>query len=431
MTPIERAARRTFHSLQTRNFRLYFLGQVISGTGSWMQLVAQAWLVLRLTHSGVALGLTLALQFAPILLAGAWGGVIADRVDKRKLLIGTAAASGALALVLGAVTATGVVEVWMVYALAVSLGLVTAVDNPARRSFVPEMVPATDVANAVGLNSTVFTAARVVGPAIAGAVIPTLGVAWCFVLNGVSFVAVILALRAMHSSELSPAPVVERGRRQLRAGFQYAWSSRPVRLALVVTAIIGTLAFNYPVVLPLMATEEFGGDAATFGIMMALLGAGSLVGALWVAHFGRASTRIMLRATLALGITMTAATLAPGLVTELLVLPTVGLTSMILLSMATAVCNEETAPEMRGRVMALLSIAFLGSTPIGGPLVGWVSEALGPRAGLGIGAIAALATGIVALVVPLGTEASRKVVRRHAPFSGPGSRELPGGRVRA
>jgi MFS family permease len=431
MTPIERAARRTFHSLQTRNFRLYFLGQVISGTGSWMQLVAQAWLVLRLTHSGVALGLTLALQFAPTLLAGAWGGVIADRVDKRKLLIGTAAASGALALVLGAVTATGVVEVWMVYALAVGLGLVTAVDNPARRSFVPEMVPATDVANAVGLNSTVFTAARVVGPAIAGAVIATLGVAWCFVLNGVSFVAVILALRAMHSSELSPAPVVERGRRQLRAGFHYAWSNRPVRLALVVTAIIGTLAFNYQVVLPLMATEEFGGDAATFGIMMALLGAGSLVGALWVAHFGRASTRIMLRATLALGITMTAATLAPGLVTELLVLPTVGLTSMILLSMATAVCNEETAPEMRGRVMALLSIAFLGSTPIGGPLVGWVSEALGPRAGLGIGAIAALATGIVALVVPLGTEASRKVVRRHAPFSGPGSRELPGGRVRA
>jgi MFS family permease len=397
MTPIERAARRTFHSLHTRNFRLYFTGQVISGTGSWVQMVAQAWLVLRLTGSGVALGTTLALQFAPILLGGAWGGVIADRVDKRRLLMLTAAASGALALALGLVTATGVVEVWMVYVLAVGLGLVTAVDNPTRRSFVPEMVPPADVANAVGLNSTVFTAARVVGPAIAGVVIASLGVAWCFVLNGISFVAVILALRAMHPTELLAAPIVKPSRRQLREGLRYAWEHRTVRLTLVVTAIIGTLAFNYQVVLPLMAREEFGGDAATFGAMMALIGAGALAGALWVAHFGRASTRIMLRATLALGFAMTAAALAPSLAVELVVLPTVGITSMVLLAMATAVCNEETAPELRGRVMALLTIAFLGSTPIGGPLVGWVSQTLGPRAGLGIGAIAALVTGSIAL----------------------------------
>ena len=397
MTPVERAARRTFRSLRTRNFRLYFLGQVVSGTGSWMQMVAQAWLVLRLTHSGVALGATLALQFTPMLLAGAWGGVLADRVDKRQLLIATAAASGALALALGAITAAGVVEAWMVYVLAVGLGLVTAVDNPARRSFVPEMVPASDVANAVGLNSTVFTAARVIGPAVAGVVIATLGVAWCFVLNGLSFVAVIVALREMRPRELRPAPAVERGRRQLRQGLRYAWRNRPVRLALLVTAVIGTLAFNYQVVLPLMAEQEFGGDAATFGTMMALLGAGSLAGALWVAHFGRASTRIMLRAAFALGGTMAAAALAPNIVTELIVLPMVGVTSMVLLSMATAVCNEETAPELRGRVMALFSIAFLGSTPIGAPFVGWVSEVLGPRVGLGIGAVAALGTAALAL----------------------------------
>jgi MFS family permease len=398
MTPVERAARRTFRSLRTRNFRLYFAGQVVSGAGSWMQLVAQAWLVLRLTHSGVALGTTLALQFAPILLAGAWGGILADRVDKRRLLIATATAAGVLALILGVITATGVVQVWMVYALAVALGIVTAVDNPTRRSFVPEMVPATDIANAVGLNSTVFTTARVIGPAVAGLVIAGAGVAWCFMLNAASFVAVIIALHAMRPDELRRAPVVERGRRQLREGLAYAWSNHPVRLALVVTAIIGTLAFNFQVVMPLMA-QEFGGDAATYGTMMALIGLGSLAGALWVAHFGRASTRIMLHATTSLGAAMAAAALAPSLALELAVLPLVGLTSMVLLSMATAVCNEETESVMRGRVMALFSIAFLGSTPIGGPLVGWVSEVVSPRAGVAIGAVACLVTAAVAFML--------------------------------
>jgi len=397
MTPVERAARRTFRSLATRNFRLYFLGQVVSGTGSWMQMVAQAWLVLRLTDSGVALGLTLALQFAPTLLAGAWGGVVADRVDKRKLLVVTAATSATLAFALGAVTAAGVVEVWMVYVLAVALGLVTAIDNPGRRSFVPELVPPADVANAVGLNSSVFTAARVVGPALAALVIATLGVAWCFVLNGLSFAAVIVALLAMRPSELRSSTPVPRRRRQLREGLVYAWNNRPVRMALLVTAIIGTLAFNYQVVLPLMATEEFGGDAGTFGMMMAVLGAGSLIGALWTAHFGRASERVMLLAVLSLGVTTMAASLASSLPLEIVVLPMVGLSSMVVLSMATAVCNEATAPEFRGRVMALFAIAFLGSTPIGGPLIGWVSQAIGPRAGLAIGGVAALVTAAVAL----------------------------------
>jgi len=392
MTPVHRAAQRTFRSLRTRNFRLYFFGQVVSGTGSWMQMVAQAWLVLRLTNSGVALGLTLALQFAPTLLAGAWGGVLADRVDKRKLLVVTAAVSAALAFTLGVVTATGVVEVWMVYALAVALGAVTAVDNPGRRSFVPELVPAADVANAVGLNSSVFTAARVVGPALAALVIDAVGVAWCFVLNGLSFAAVIVALLAMRPEELRASTPVPRRKRQLREGVVYAWHNRPVRLALVVTAVIGTLAFNYQVVLPLMAEQELGGDAGTFGTMMAVLGVGSFLGALWTAHFGRSSPRVMILAVLALGVTMMAAALAPSLPLEYAALPTVGLSSMVVLSMATAVCNEETAPEFRGRVMALFAMAFLGSTPIGGPFVGWVSETFGPRAGLAIGAIAALVT---------------------------------------
>ena len=201
MTHVERAARRTFHSLRTRNFRLYFLGQIVSGTGTWLQLVAQSWLVLRLTHSALAVGITLAIQFTPMLLGGAWAGVLVDRLDKRRVLIGTAAAAGGLALALGAVTAAGIVQVWMVYVLAFGLGVVTALDNPARRAFVPEMVAKQDIGNAVGLNSTVFTASRVIGPAVAALVIATLGVAWCFLLNAVSFGAVIWALAAMHPAE--------------------------------------------------------------------------------------------------------------------------------------------------------------------------------------------------------------------------------------
>jgi len=399
MTTVERAARRTFLSLRTRNFRLYFLGQVVSGTGTWLQLVAQSWLVLSLTHSALAVGVTLAIQFTPMLLFGAWAGVLVDRLDKRRVLIATAATAGGLAVLLGTVAALGIVQVWMVYVLAFGLGIVTALDNPARRAFVPEMVPKADVPNAVGLNSTVFTASRVIGPAIAGVVIASFGVAWCFLLNGVSFIAVIWALFAMRPTELRTPTVVPRAPRQLRDGLRYAWGNRPVRLALLITSIVGLFAFNYQVVMPSLARDEFGGNAATFGIMMAMLGLGSLAGALWIAHFGRASTRILVLATIALGITMTAATVAPALAIELAVLPFVGVSSMVILSMATAICNEETAPEFRGRVMALIGIAFLGSTPIGGPIVGWISETMGPRAGLGIGAVAALVTGIVVYMV--------------------------------
>ncbi len=395
MTPIERAARRTFHSLRTRNFRLYFLGQVVSGTGSWIQLVAQAWLVFRLTHSGAAVGFTFGLQFAPLLLAGAWAGVLVDRLDKRKLLIGTAAASGALALVLGLVVVAGVAQVWMVYVLAAGLGVVTALDNPGRRAFVPELVPPADIANAVGLNSTVFTAARVVGPAIAGLVIAGLGVGWCFLLNAASFVAVIGALAAMRPSELRSTPPLAPAKRQLREGLHYAWHNRPVRAALLLTAVVGTFTFNYQVVLPLLARREFDGGADTFGVLLAVMGAGSLAGALFVAHNGRASMRITIRTTIMLGISTAAAALAPSLATEIAVLPVVGFTSIVMISMATAVCQEETDPAFRGRVMALFGVAFLGSTPIGGPIVGWVSQTLGARAGLGVGAIAAIGAGVV------------------------------------
>lgn len=396
MTPLERAARRTFHSLRTRNFRLYFIGQVISGTGGWMQLFAQSWLVFRLTHDATPIGITLGLQFAPMLVIGAWAGVIVDRLDKRRLLIVTAAAAGVLALILGLITLVGAVEVWMVYVLALALGIVTVFDNPGRRAFVAEMVPAADVANAVGLNSTVFTSARIIGPAVGGMVIAGVGVSWCFLFNAVSFLAVIWALAAMDPKHLRPSIPLPRARRQLRDGLRYAWHNAPVRTALLLTAIIGMFTFNYQVVLLPLVRHEFHRGAAMVGTLLALMAIGSLVGALWVAHHSRASSRVMVMSTAAIGVTMAAAAAAPSLGVLMVVLPPVGVSTMVMVAMSTAVCQEETAPEYRGRVMALFGMAFLGSTPIGAPIVGWVSDALGARAGLWIGAITALGAGLAA-----------------------------------
>jgi MFS family permease len=397
VTPLERAYRRTFQSFETPNFRVYALGQGISGIGSWMQFAGQAWLVFQLTDSEVAVGALAALQFAPILVLGAWGGLIVDRLDKRRLLIATQTIAGLLALVLGVIVAAGIVEVWMVYVLASALGTVMAFDNPARRAFVPELVPVKDLANGVALNSSIFTVARIVGPAAAGFVIVGIGIQWCFIVNAASYVVAVWTFALIHPADLHTSVPVTRAKRQLREGLHYAWRNVPVRTSLLLTAFVATFAFNYQVVMPIIAKREFDGNASTYGTLMAVIGIGSLVGALWSAHFGRASLRITILSTIALGFSTTAAALVPSLQLEYLVLPFVGLTSMALVTMATAVCNAETAPEFRGRVMALFAIAFLGSTPIGGPISGVVMEAFGPRAGLALGAIAAFVGGFVAL----------------------------------
>ena len=397
MTRFLRATRYTFRAMSVRNYRLYFVGQLISMTGTWMQTIAQAWLVYELTGSGVALGVTTALQFTPMLLAGAWGGVVADRVDKRRLLIGTQVAGGFLALVLGTVTALGVVQLWMIYGLALALGAVNAIDNPARRALVGEMVGTEHLSNAVSLSSAMFTSARVVGPAVAGLVIAGAGVSWCFFANGLSFGAAIIAFTLMRKGEFFAVVPVPRRKGQLREGLRYAWSTPALRLPLVLTAVIGTLAWNFQVVLPLLAKETFGGDAGTFGAMYALMSVGSVVGALVTAHQARATRRFLLGAALAYGVVLVVAAVAPTLAIEMLVLVLVGGAGIGFTAMANGVLQTETAPEMRGRVMALFSVAFLGSTPIGGPIVGWVSEQLGPRAGLWLGGIATLAVTTVAI----------------------------------
>ncbi len=391
---LRRVTDQTFRSMTVRNFRLYFVGQLISATGTWMQAIAQIWLVLQLTDSGVALGLTTALQFTPMLIAGAWGGVVADRVDRRRLLIATQVGSGLLALVLGVVTAAGVVELWMIYVLALLLGVVTALDNPARRAFVVEMVGTEHVANAVSLSSALFTAARIFGPALAGVIIALAGASWCFFANSASYLAAIAAFLLMRRDEFFPATRVPRAPGQLREGFRYAWSTPAVRIPLLMTGVIGTLAFNSQVVLALLARRTFGGDAGTYGALYAVLSVGAVIGALVAAHERHATRRFLLLAAAAYGVLLLLAAAAPTLALELVVLVPTGAAGVAFVAMANGVLQTSTDPAMRGRVMALFSVAFLGTTPIGGPIVGWISEALGARAGLAVGGVAAAATAL-------------------------------------
>ncbi len=289
MSLAEAATRRMFRSLRVRNYRLFFFGQLVSLTGTWMQQVGQDWLVLRLTNQALPLGITLALQFAPMLVLGAWAGVVADRLDKRRLLLATQVAMASLALVLGVLTATGAIRLWMVYALALLLGCATAFDMPTRQAFVSEMVGLDHVTNAVGLNSAVFNSARVVGPAVAGVLITAVGIAPAFLINAVSYLAVIAGLLAMDPARLHRLPPVDRAGGQVRAGLRYVWSNRVLRSTIALVAVVGALGLNYRVALPLLARFTFGGDASAYGALASIMAAGAVVGALAAARRGRRS----------------------------------------------------------------------------------------------------------------------------------------------
>jgi MFS family permease len=397
MTRVRRIGRATFSSLKNRNYRLYFTGQIISVSGTWMQRLAQAWLILTLTHNnGFALGIESGLQFLPMLLFGAWGGVIADRFDKRRILYATQIAAGLLALGLGVIVAAGAATVLIDYLFSVALGFVNVFDNPARQTFVMEMVGREDLPNAVGLNSVVMNSSRIVGPAVGGIVIKFIGLAPCFFLNAASYAAVLAALRMMRASELRPVPVVARAKGQLREGFRYVWSDRLVRTPLIMMAVIGTLAFNFQVVISLMATNEFGLDAGGLGLLLSVMGAGAVLGALAAASRRGVSYRRLLSLTYGMGAAIMFAAVAPTLFTEVIALFVMGAASFAFIAVANTTLQLTSRPDMRGRVMALYSIAFLGSTPIGSPIIGWVSAVWGPRVGFAVGGVAALLAGAVA-----------------------------------
>jgi MFS family permease len=387
----------TFSSLHVRNYRLYFIGQVVSVSGSWMQRVAQSWLVLHLTGSGVALGVASALQFLPILLFGAWAGLVADRMDKRQVLMVTQPLMGFLALILGVLTLTGLVQLWMVFLMALLLGAVTAVDNPARQSFVMELVGRRQVTNAVSLNSAVFTSARVVGPAIAGVLIAVVGTGWCFVVNAASFGAVLTALVAMNAEQLERAQRPLRARGQLMEGLRFVWSRPDLSTPLALLAVVGTLALNFTVILPVLARDTFHGDASTYGTLLSVLGAGSLVGALFTASRREPSVPLLVGALGLFGLFMLGAAAAPTLPLEIAALIPMGLAAVAFQTTTNSLIQLRSEPALRGRVMALYSVVFLGTTPIGAPVVGWVAQHFGPRAGLGLGGTAVLVAALVAL----------------------------------
>lgn len=383
-------ANRTFAALRFRNYRLYFFSQIVSFSGTWMQMIAQSWLVLELTGSGTALGTVMAMQFLPTLLLSPFGGVVADRFDKRRLIMITQSTAGLLALTLGVVTLAGVVELWMVYAIAAGFGAVTAIDNPSRQTFVMEMVGPADVSNAVTLNSVVVNAARAIGPAIGGALIATVGIGQCFVVNAASYGAVVLALLLVRRSELHPSARSSRAPGQLRAGFRYAWNTPILRTTLVMLVIIGTLTYEFTTTLPLLSEFTFGAGSAGLAIMTSLMGAGAVIGGLVVASSGPPTMQRLIAVAASFGAIVVVVSMMPTIGLVYAVMPLVGAASVAMISLSNATLQLHSDAKLRGRVMALFSMALLGSTPIGGPLVGWLGEHVSPRLSLLIGGVAAL-----------------------------------------
>jgi MFS family permease len=384
------AVRRTFTSLSVPNYRRYFSGQVVSISGNWMQNVATMWLMVKLTGNGVSVGLTAAMQFLPILLFGAWGGLLADRIPKRRLLTFTQAAMVVPTGALFVLTETGAVVPWMVLALVLVQGAINAVDNPARQAFVVEMVGADRVVNAVALNSVIVHSSRIIGPAAAGAVIAVLGIGPCFAINALSFVAMLVALRLMDPRQLNaPKPAARKGG-ELRAALSYVRRTPELSIPLAMMVLVGTVSYNFQVLLPLLASFTWHGTASTYAVLTAAMGIGSVTGALAAGARGRVSPRLLVSAALAFGTAELLVAVAPTLPLQTLALLPLGAASVTFAAGINSSLQLAVEPAMRGRVMALYSVVFLGSTPIGAPLVGWLAEAAGPRAGLLAGAVAAL-----------------------------------------
>ncbi len=393
-----RAGRVTFAALAVPNYRRYISGQSISLIGTWMQMTAQAWLVLSLTHSSTALGLVVALQTLPVLLLAPYGGVIADRVDKRRLMIALQTAMGLQALTLGLLTLTGAVRVWEIGLLAALLGINNAFENPSRQSFMLEMVGPDHLRNAVSLNSVIVNVARTLGPAVAGILIATVGDGVCFLINAGSFVAVVASLVTMDRRALRPTEPTPRARGQLREGLRYVRSNRQLAVPLLMMGAVGCLTYEFQVSLPVMASRGLHVGATGYGFMTAAMGVGAVIGGLFVAARGRTGIMPLVIAASVFAVAMTLAAIAPGLGLELISLALAGAASISFMSTGNSTLQLTAEPSMRGRVMSLWFVAFQGSTPIGGPIVGWVMAAAGARAGLGLGAVTCVVVAVAGLL---------------------------------
>ncbi len=389
----------TFGSLRIRNYRVWASGAIVSNTGTWMQRVAQDWLVLtQLTHnSGVAVGVTTGLQFAPMLLLAPLAGSLADRFDRRKILLATQTMSGVLALVLGVLVVTDVAQLWHVFVLAAALGTVAAVDAPARQAFVSEMVPSAHLPNAVGLNSASFHAGRLIGPGIAGLLIHWFGTGPVFLINAATFGAVVLSLTRMRVADLRPAPRAPRGTTGLRTGLSYVRGRPDLMLIMAIVGMVGTFGLNFQLTTALMARLEFHKGSGAYGLLGSVMAIGSLAGALLAARREHPGIRLVVGATLAFGVAASLAAVMPTYTLFAIALVPTGLAALTLMTAANAAVQMSTAPHLRGRVMAIYIAIFMGGTPLGSPIVGWVGEHFGARWSILLGGLASIATGLVAL----------------------------------
>ncbi len=374
---------------------MYYLGQVVSTSGTFMQSVAQSWLVLDLSNSGTALGIVSALQYLPILLLSPYGGAIADRFPKRKILYFTQSVAGLLALVLAALVFAGLIRLWMVFVLAFCLGLTTAFDNPARQSFVVELVGEEHLQNAVTLYSTLVNLARIIGPGLAGVLISTVGMAWCFLINGLSYAVVLWMLYRIRVGELHLSPAVLGSKARVRDGLRYVLANPLLRGTLLMILIIGTLTFEFQISLPLIARFTFEGDAQDYASLSIALGVGAVAGGVVIAGRKKVSPDRLVSGALFFGLAILLASVMPSLRLTALAMAAVGVFSISFTSQANTFLQLQSTPQMRGRVMSFWAIAFLGTTTIGGPVVGWFGEHIGPRWALGIGGLAAVCAALL------------------------------------
>ncbi|MFE0101713.1 MFS transporter [Streptomyces sp. NPDC059009] len=417
-----------FASLKVRNYRLFATGAVVSNTGTWMARITQDWLVLSLTGSSAAVGITTAMQFLPMLLFGLYGGVIADRFSKRKLLFCTQGAMSLSGLFLAALTLSGHVQVWHVYAAAFFTGLVTVVDNPTRQSFVSEMVGPDQVRNAVSLNSANFQSARLIGPAVASALTAAVGPGWAFLANGLSFLAPLTGLMLMRTKELHHTPRTPRGKGQLREGLQYVRRHPELIWPIVLVGFIGTFGFNFPIWMSAYADDVFHGGVGMYGLFNTLMAAGSLAGALLAARRRSTRLRVLTGAALGFGALLVVASWAPGVWMFAPLVVVLGILGLTVNVTANSSVQMATDPEMRGRVMSLFMMVFTGGTPLGGPLFGWLADAYGVRVSMTLGglicAVAAVGVGLaLARAADLRLKLDLRKGERHLQFV-PREREL-------
>ena len=407
-------ASRTFRSLRERNARIFFLGLLVSNVGNWLQLTATATLVYRLTGRATDVGLTIATQFLPMLLLGAWAGAVADRANRRRMTLITQSLMAAQAALLAVLDLSGVISLSMIYVLSLAVGVVNAFDNPARRGFVTELVDPDDIPNAMALNTAVMTGSRIFGPALAALLTTTVGTGWCFAINALSFLAILVALLAINVSELRPATRAKRGGTPVRDALRVVRRNNRLLLVFVVLIIVSTVAFNYNVSLVRLADKRFD-DEDLFGWLLAAVSVGSLFGSLYTAGRQVVSLRFFLTNTALLGISGIAVAWAPDIAAALLLCVPMGFGGAAFISASNAISQQECPPEMRSRLLALIAVAFLGSTPIGAPITGWIGDNISAEWSLGYGSVITLAAAIVAGVF---LSRSRNVSSARAHFVG-------------